>query len=78
MKFLTIISLVLLGGNQTDARTLGTDYADFESALSSRKQFKKKFRTVFNFPLRPGRFKQNRVKFVGSVAYRVYHASHCF
>ena len=48
MKLLTMMTLVLMSGNQTDARTLGTDYADFESALSSRKQFKKKFRTVFS------------------------------
>ena len=47
MRFLTIISLVLLIENSAEARTLGTDYADFESALSSRKQFKKKFRIVF-------------------------------
>ena len=49
MKVLTIISLVVLVGNSVEARTLSTDYADFESALSSRKQFKKKFRTVFIF-----------------------------
>ena len=49
MKVFTIISLMLLVGNSAEARTLGTDYADFESALSSRKQFKKKFRIVFIF-----------------------------
>ena len=49
MRFLTIISMVLLVANSAEARTLGTDYADFESALSSRKQFKRKFRKVFTF-----------------------------
>ena len=54
MKLLTMMALVLMSENQTDARTLGTDYADFESALSSRKQFKKKFRTVFNLHMSNG------------------------
>ena len=47
MKVFTIVSLILLVEKSAEARTLGTDYADFESALSSRKQFKKKFRIVF-------------------------------
>ena len=46
MKLLLVFISLLFNA---EARTLGgLDYDDFESALSSRKQFKKKFRIVFN------------------------------